>query len=367
MQWHEEAIFYSMYSLSQCGAPFVNDFSGVTDRLQEIEKWIGQIKGIGCNALLLSPVFKSRTHGYDTEDLFQIDNRIGTNGSFRALVDKLHQNGIKVVLDAIFNHCGRGFFAFKDVCLNRENSSFKGWISGLRLDCGNDRNDGFSYDTWSGYTDLVKLNLQNADVVNYLLEAAKSWAADLDIDGLRLDSANVLDFGFMRKLRSEMEKIKPDFWLMGEVVHGDYSKWANSETLHSATNYELYKSLYSSHNNSNLFELAHTLSREFADGGLHQGKLLYNFVDNHDQDRLASIVSNPGHLYTIHILLYCVPGLPSIYYGSEWGIKGKRENGSDAGVRPCIDLGAKRGEDNLESVISKLADIRKSIPALMLV
>jgi glycosidase len=364
MYWHEEAIFYSMYALSQCGAPFYNDYSGTTERLGEIEKWIGQIKKTGCNALVLSPVFKSRTHGYDTTDCFQIDNRIGTNESFRALVDKLHENGIRVALDAVFNHCGRDFFAFRDVLENREGSNYKGWISGLRFDINNDRNDGLCYDTWSGYSELVKFNLNNQDVVRYLLDAAKSWATELDIDGLRLDSANVLDFGFMKELRSEMAKVKPDFWLMGEVVHGDYSKWANSETLHSATNYELYKGLFSSHNNNNLFELAHTLNREFGSGGLHQGKLLYNFADNHDQDRLASVVSDPGHLYTIYTLLYCVPGLPSIYYGSEWGIKGKRENGSDSGVRPFIDLDAQRDEPDLEKVISKLADIRLSSPAL---
>ncbi|MDR1540610.1 MAG: alpha-glucosidase C-terminal domain-containing protein [Clostridiales bacterium] len=364
--WYEEAVFYSIYALSQCGAPFQNEYLSNCNRLWEIEKWIPQMKSLGCNALLLSPVFKSKTHGYDTTDYFHIDNRIGENEGFKDLVSKFHSEGIKVVLDGVFNHCGRDFAAFRDVCEKREGSAFKNWISGINFQRNNALNDGFSYDSWNGYLELVKLNLKNPEVVKHLLDAAKYWTAEFDIDGLRLDCADILDFGFMKLLREQAEKLKPDFWLMGEVVHGDYNKWANPNALHSATNYEMFKSLHSSHNDRNLYELAHTLDREFGPGGLYREKYLYNFAENHDQNRLASMVEIPAYLYTIYMLLFTIPGIPSIYYGGEWGIRGKRENGSDAGIRPCIELeSAHRDEPELEGVIKHLAEIRKSSQALM--
>jgi glycosidase len=364
MEWHDEAVFYHIYVFGLCGAPFQNDYCEKADRLGELAKWIPQMKGIGCDAVMLSPINKSRSHGYDTTGYFEVDNRIGDNAGFKKLVGKFHSAGVRVVLDGVFNHVGRDFFAFKDVLEKRQGSPYAGWISGLDFSAGN--GDGFAYDTWAGYRELVKLNLKNKDVSDHLLEAVRFWIDEYDIDGLRLDAANVLDFGFMGRLRLETQRLKPQFWLMGEVVSGDYSRWANPEILHSVTNYELYKGIHSSHNDRNMFELAHTLNRQFGKGGLLEGKKLYNFVDNHDQDRLASVLKKQEHLYTAYIILFTVPGIPSIYYGSEWGIEGVRGNGSDAAIRPAIDISsAAKAHPDLQLAIAKLSSIRKASPALM--
>jgi glycosidase len=178
---------------------------------------------------------------------------------------------------------------------------------------------------------------------------------------MRLDAANVLDFDFMKELRRVTEERKPDFWLMGEVVSGDYAKWVNASTLHSVTNYILYSSLISSHNSNNLYELASCLQKSVPNNGLP----LYTFLDNHDQTRIASNVSSPAHLGTLYSLLFTLPGIPSVYYGSEWGIKGIKEKTSDKAIRPYIDIDNRSTYSTwLTGHISKLALIRQREKAL---
>ena len=156
---------------------------------------------------------------------------------------------------------------------------------------------------------------------------------EFDIDGIRLDCANVLDFNFMKEMRQETARMKEDFWLMGEVIHGDYSRWVNPQMLHSVTNYELHKSLYSGFNDHNFFEIAHNVRRLEA-----IGRQLYTFVDNHDEDRIASKLKLKEHLIPIYLCLFTLPGIPSIYYGGEWGVEGKRTSTSDEALRPAIPI-----------------------------
>jgi len=358
-QWFQDAMIYHIYTLSLANAPFVNDYAALRNTTAEIEKWIPHIKGMGFNTVLFSPVFKARTHGYDVTDYFEIDNRIGTNEEFQALVKKLHDNDIRVVLDCVFNHSGRDFFAFKE--LQKHNMDFAEWFAGVDFNRQSPMGDSFTYDTWSGYYELPKLNLKNAATKEYLLNAARFWIDTFDIDGMRLDAADVLDNDFMTELRYATEEKKSDFWLMGEVVHGDYSNWVNDTTLHSVTNYILYKSLFSSHNDNNLFELAHCLKSSVPDNGLP----LYTFLDNHDQNRITSNVSNDAYLNTLYALLFTLPGIPSVYYGSEWGIKGEKENSSDHALRPYIDIDNRWNYSIwLTGHISKLAFIRQKEKAL---
>ncbi len=358
-QWYEDAIVYHMYALSLTGMPFMNDYSVLNRQCGEIEKWIPHIKGMGFNTVLFSPVFKSRSHGYDVTDYFEIDNRLGTNEDFRALVKKLHENGIRVMLDCVFNHCGRDFSAFRE--LQNNNRNYSDWFLNVNFGNQSPLGDPFTYDTWAGYYELPKFNLKNAETKDYLLSAAKFWIEYFEIDGMRLDAADVLDFDFMAELRRTAEKLNPEIWLMGEVVHGDYSKWVNADVLHSVTNYALYKSLFSSHNDNNLFELAHCLKTAVPNHGLP----LYTFLDNHDQNRIASNVSHPAYLNTLYTLLYTVPGIPSVYYGSEWGIQGVKESGSDQELRPFIDIEKRSAYETwLTGHISKLAQIRQREKAL---
>ena len=357
--WYEDAQIYHIFSLSAVGAPLLNNYSVLEQKTAKFEKWIPHIKGMGFNAVLLSPVLKSRSHGYDVTDYYEIDNRIGTNAEFQSLVKKLHENGIRVILDSVFNHCGRDFFAFQALQQNQRN--YADWFSGVDFSKQSPFGDHFTYNTWSGHYELPKFNLQNPDTRNYLLDAVRFWIDFFDIDGMRLDAADVLDFSFMAELRQVTDAKKPGFWLMGEVVHGDYSKWVNASTLHSVTNYSLYKSLFSCHNDNNLYELANCLQNSVPDNGLP----LHTFLDNHDQTRIASIVTNSAHLKTLYALLFTLPGIPSVYYGSEWGIQGIKENDDDHPLRPYIDIETRANYDTwLTGYICELAHLRLKEKAL---
>lgn len=337
MEWYKSAVFYHIYPLGLLDAPKENRYEEPVHRLRELDDWIGHIKEIGCNALYIGPLFESVGHGYETTDYYRLDSRLGDNNDLKHFVAKCHESGIRVIFDGVFNHTGRDFFAFKDIQKNRENSSYKDWYCNVNFWDNNEYNDGFSYENWGGYNLLVKLNQRNPAVVEYICNVIRFWVSEFDIDGIRLDAADVLDFDFMKALRATADSVKKDFWLMGEVIHGDYSRWANGNTLHSVTNYVLHKALYSGHNDHNYFEIAHTVRRL---GELFRNDFnsvsLYNFTDNHDVERITTKLTNKKNFYPVHILEYTLPGVPSIYYGSEFGIEGHKERGSDASLRPFL-------------------------------
>ena len=363
MAWYDEAVFYHIYPLGLAGAPKQNDYGEPVHRLNTLLPWVDHIKEIGGSALYIGPLFESVGHGYETTDYKKLDSRLGTNEDLTAFVAYCHEQGIKVIFDGVFNHTGRDFFAFKDIQANRENSQYKDWYCNVNFWGNNEYNDGFSYDNWGGYNILVKLNQKNPAVVDYICDVIRFWVSEFDVDGIRLDAADVLDFDFMKALRRTANEVKPDFWLMGEVIHGDYSRWVNGETLHSVTNYTLHKALYSGHNDHNYFEIAHTVRRLQNMGTLK----LYNFVDNHDVERIYTKLTNKAHFAPVHVLLYTLPGVPSIYYGSEFGIEGRKEYGSDDSLRPALNI-----EDYKDSVktnpctalIAALGKVRQAVPAL---
>ena len=363
MSWYNEAIFYHIYPLGLTGAPKENDYGTPVHRLNTLLPWIDHIKEIGCTALYIGPLFESVGHGYETTDYKKLDSRLGTNEDLTNFVKACHDKGIRVIFDGVSNHTGRDFFAFKDIQKNRENSPYVNWYCNVNFGGNTEYNDGFSYENWGGYNLLVKLNQRNPEVQNYICDVIRFWVSEFDIDGIRLDAADVLDFDFMRVLRHTADEVKKDFWLMGEVIHGDYSRWVNGQTLHSVTNYALHKALYSGHNDHNYFEIAHTVKYLQNMGDLD----LYNFVDNHDVERIHTKLQNKAHFAPVHVLLYTLPGVPSIYYGSEFGIDGKKEKFSDASLRPALDL-----KDYADAVtknpctalIAALGKVRQGTPAL---
>ncbi|WP_099467380.1 alpha-amylase family glycosyl hydrolase [Konateibacter massiliensis] len=338
-KWYNEAVFYHIYPLGALGAEKENNIQEALHRLLELEGWVSHLTELGVDAVYIGPLFEAETHGYDTRDYRLVDRRLGDNNDFKRLVKVFHEAGIKVVVDGVFNHTGRNFFAFRDLKEKGEASPYKDWYRDINFGGSSPYGDSFSYSAWRGHYELANLNLYNPSVVQYLLDVIGFWIEEFDIDGIRLDCADCLTFEFMKEMRRFTEEKKEDFWLMGEVIHGDYGKWANDETLHSVTDYELHKGLYSGHNDHNYFEIAHTIKRLFDEnGGLCKDAVLYSFVDNHDVDRLASKLNNQAHLFPVYALLYTLPGIPSIYYGSEWGIEGKKENNSDDPLRPRIDI-----------------------------
>lgn len=368
MAWYDEAVFYHIYPLGLTGAPMENQYGEPEHRLNTLVPWIEHIKKIGCNALYIGPLFESVGHGYETTDYKKLDSRLGTNEDLREFVAECHNQGIKVIFDGVFNHTGRDFFAFKDLRQNREGSRYRDWYCNVNFYNNNEYNDGFSYDNWGGYNLLVKLNQRNPEVRDYICDVIRFWVQEFDVDGIRLDAADVLDFEFMKALRRVASEVKPEFWLMGEVIHGDYSRWVNSDTLHSVTNYNLYKGLYSGHNDHNYFEIAHTVKRLYEMGGNRtDGLKLYNFTDNHDVERIYTILQDKSQYFPVHILLYTLPGIPSIYYGSEFGIEGRKERGSDASLRPALNYEDYKDaveENPCTRLIASLGRIHQEVAAL---
>ena len=363
MSWYNEAVFYHIYPLGLAGAPKQNEYREPVHRLNTLLPWIDHIKEIGCTALYIGPLFESVGHGYETTDYRKLDSRLGDNEDLKNFVAACHEKGIKVIFDGVFNHTGRDFFAFKDIQEKRQNSPYVNWYCNVNFSGNTEYNDGFSYENWGGYNLLVKLNQRNPDVQNYICDVIRFWVSEFDVDGIRLDAADVLDFDFMKQLRHTAEEVKPDFWLMGEVIHGDYSRWVNGSTLHSVTNYALHKALYSGHNDHNYFEIAHTVKYLQNMGDLD----LYNFVDNHDVERIYTKLSNKAHFAPVHVLLYTLPGVPSIYYGSEFGIEGKKERTSDDSLRPALNLAdyADAVEKNpCTALVAALGKVRQNTPAL---
>lgn len=358
--WFDEAVVYHIYPLGLCGAPEDND--GVqTPRILRLLDWVEHIKKTGADTVLLNPVFDSDRHGYDTRDYFKADPRLGGNEDLAAVCGAFHDAGLRVMFDGVFNHVGRGFWAFRDVQEKKWDSPYKDWFH-ISFDGNTDRNDGFWYEAWEGHNELVKLNLWNPAVVEHQFQAIRAWVEQFGIDGLRLDVAYCLPPEYLRQLRGFTQGLKPDFVLMGETLHGDYNRWMGHDLCHSVTNYECYKGLWSSFNSMNMFEIGHSLARQFGpeQWTLYKGAHLLSFLDNHDVTRISSQLTDQNHLVPAYGLMFGMPGVPSVYYGSEWGIQGRKNQG-DGALRPALE---RPEENDLTAWIAKLAAAKKGSRAL---
>ena len=358
--WADESVFYQIYPLGMCGAPHEND-GRLEHRIRRVLDFIPHLQKLGVNAVLFNPLFESDAHGYDTRDYRKVDVRLGTNEDLKEVCDALHKAGMKVIFDGVFNHVGRGFFGFRDVQEKKWDSEYKNWFN-ISFDGNDAYNDGFWYEGWEGHYELVKLNLRNEATVQYLLDTVKFWTEEFGIDGLRLDVAYCLDKDFLRRLKGFCSGLKSDFFLVGEILGGDYRTVCGNGLCDSATNYECYKGLYSSFNSMNMFEIVHSLIRQFGSDPwtLYRGYHLFTFVDNHDVTRVASILQNPAHLPLIYALAFGMPGIPCIYYGSEWGMRGDKKDG-DWALRPET---AAPEWNELTDWISKLTAAKKGSEAL---
>ena len=362
MSWEKNALFYQIYPLGLCGAPWENPGGEPVSRIRKIHDWIPHLKKMHVNAIYFSPLWESGTHGYDTHDYTQLDRRLGTNADFAQLCDALHANGIRVVIDGVFNHVGRGFFAFQDVLKNGQNSPYCSWFCNLWFGNSNRFGDPFSYESWHGCEELVKLNLRNNDVVSYLENAILGWMDQFHIDGIRFDAADCIDHDFFRRIRHTIKSKNPECWLMGELIHGNYAQFANPDMLDSSTNYECWKGIWSSHNDRNYFEINYAMNRQ---KDIYPNLMLYNFADNHDVSRLASQLRDKRHLPLVYALLYAMPGIPSVYYGSEFGIEAQKQDGSDANLRPALDIADMHPESNaLTQFLYRLGAAYAYAPAL---
>ncbi|MFW5788911.1 MAG: alpha-amylase family glycosyl hydrolase [Spirochaetota bacterium] len=366
--WWHRAAFYHIYPLGYCAAPEANDGAGpAVSRIEAITRDLDRIVSLGFNALYLGPLFESGSHGYDTRDFFRLDRRLGDDEDFASLVAAAHERGVAVVVDGVYNHVGRGFEPFVRLREEGPDSPYRSWFRGVDFAADNRFGDRFVYEGWEGVEELVALNHDNPEVREYLLRAAEYALERYGVDGIRLDVAYSLPFEFIEALSDRVGNLRADAWLMGEVIHGDYAAFVAPGRLDSITNYECYKGLWSSFNDRNLHEIAHSLDRLFgADGlladALARGNVPYNFADNHDVDRVASRLATEDHLFPLYAILWTMPGIPSVYYGSEYGIRGRKDHG-DSALRPAAgQIRPERPE--LARYLRELNEARASSAAL---
>ncbi len=343
--WFDSCTIYQIYPLGMCGCPYVNTDVPQSDEMAEeehkdkapiyrVERFIPHIKKCGFDTVLFNPLFESDEHGYDIRDYRSLDRRLGTNDDLRKVCEKLRSEGLHIMFDGVFNHVGRGFFGFQDVLRNREQSPYRNWFH-INFQGDSPYHDGFSYDAWEGCYNLVRLNLQEPEVRSYLFESIRYWYEEFHISGLRLDVAYCMDRDFLRALRSFTRSLDPEFFLFGEILFGDYKTILQDDMMDSVTNYECQKGLVSSMNSMNMFEIAYSLNRQFGPDpwALYPGKHLISFVDNHDLQRAATALADERQLPVLYGLMCAMPGIPAVYYGSEWGIKGQKLPG-DHELRP---------------------------------
>lgn len=358
--WFNDAIVYQIYPLGMCGAPLTND-GIVTPRLRAVIDYLPHLERLGVGAVYFSPLFDAPTHGYDTRDFRTLDARLGTNDDLRAVCDALHAVGIRVLFDGVFNHVGREFPPFRDLREKKWDSRYRDWFY-PHFDGDTPYHDGFRYDCWEGHYELPRLNLNNPEVESYLFDCIRFWHDAFGVDGLRLDVAYSLDRTFLSHLKAFTQTLSPDFPLIGEVLFGDYGQLVREGLLDSCTNYENYKSTYSAINSRNLFELSYSLNRQSGREPwcIYRGMHLLTFLDNHDVSRISTILTDARNLPLAFALQLTTPGVPQVYYGSEWGITGAKSDG-DPALRPTATA-PQWGE--LTGQIARMIALRRAAPVL---
>ena len=326
-------VWYHLYPLGFLGAEDRNPAPGATagpisHRLAELVVWLDHLVELGVTGLLLGPVFESGSHGYDVVDPLRIDRRLGKEEDLLRLIDECHQRSLRVGLDVVFNHVGRGHACFVDVLQNGRESSRSDWF---HIDFDRQGHDGFRYTNFEGHGQLVKLNHANDQVLDWAVDVARHWL-QRGVDTLRLDAAYAIPAAFLAAFESRVRAMRPDLLLIGEVIHGDYVAIAKASRLNSVTQYELWKAIWSSLNERNFYELAHALERH-VDFCRHF--VPWNFVGNHDTTRIASKLVDRRHLAHALAILFTIPGIPAVYAGDEQGAEGTKydREGGDAEIR----------------------------------
>jgi len=365
--WMTDAIFYQIFPdrfrrVGEVDPQFVrwderptwwNLFGG---NFKGIEEKIPHLCALGVNAVYLTPISLSpSSHRYDTTDYLRIDPRLGSESEFASLVDKLHKAGIRIVLDAVFNHCGSDFFAFRDVLEHQEDSPYKNWflIDRFPVAVAKDK----TYQTFGYEPHMPKLNSADRGVQDYLISVGKHYIERFDIDGWRLDVADEVDSVFWRRFRNELKSVKPDLAIIGEVWHNaDY--YLRGDQFDSVQNYQFYEIA------GDFFLRRKTDLKNFSDRLAHLltmypenvGRVLLNQIDSHDVPRAKTQASNNVKWLKMAILFqFTFTGMPCIYYGSELGMEG----GSDPDNRRTVDWNEDSWDDDLFSFYRRVTEWRK--------
>lgn len=353
--WVRHAIWWHVYPLGAVGAYPGEPPGPDAHRLGRLVAWLDHVVALGASGVLLGPVFASSTHGYDTVDHLRIDPRLGDDGDFDVLVAEAHGRGLKVLLDGVFNHVGRdSAIARRSVDALEGRSDDDVWL--LR-----DEDGGFV--GFEGHGALVTLDHAHPGVVDYVVRVMTHWLGR-GADGWRLDAAYAVPTQFWAQVLPRVRAEHPDAWFVAEVIHGDYPAFVQESTVDSVTQYELWKAVWSSISDANLWELAWSLTRhdEFLATFAPQ-----TFVGNHDTTRIASMIEDPRHRAHAVVVLFTVGGTPTVYAGDELGftgVKEEREGGDDA-VRPELAVdGPGVAENAVLRLHQELIGLRRRHPWL---
>ena len=340
--WVAHAVWWQVYPLGFVGAEpesgkLGTDAEPVRHRLGALHPWLDYAVELGASGLALGPVFAAQTHGYDTLDYFRIDPRLGDDADFDALIAAAHQRGLKVLLDGVFNHVGRGFPGFAQVLEQGPDAPRASWFRLTWPDGPWRPGVEPDYVSFEGHQQLVALNHAEPQVAEHVGAVIRHWL-ERGADGWRLDAAYAVPTSFWAQVLPPVRAAYPQAYLVGEVLHGDYAGYVRESGLDSVTQYELWKAVWSSLNDGNFFELAWALERH---NELLDTFVPLTFVGNHDVTRLASRLDDERHLAHALLVLLTVAGTPSVYYGDEQGFRGVKEEraGGDDEIRPAFPAG----------------------------
>jgi cyclomaltodextrinase / maltogenic alpha-amylase / neopullulanase len=332
--WIEHAVWWHIYPLGFVGAEReALACKGVTHRFGHLTAWLDYVVELGASGIVLAPIFASSTHGYDTIDHFRIDPRLGDEADFQAFVEAARRRGLRIVLDGVFNHVGRDCPIFQRALRGGPDSVEARWF---RLTWPSTDGVGQSpdYATFEGHRELVALNHGEPQVVEHVARVMDYWL-DRGIDGWRLDAAYAVSTEFWQNVLPRIRARHPDAYIFGEVIHGDYARFVRETGVDAVTQYELWKAVWSSLNDRNLFELAWALKRHNA---MLDAFVPQTFIGNHDVTRVASQLHDERHLAHALVVLMTSGGTPSIYAGDEQAFRGVKEHraGGDDAVRPAF-------------------------------
>ncbi|WP_026653136.1 glycoside hydrolase family 13 protein [Butyrivibrio proteoclasticus] len=324
------------------------DLKGIIDKLD-------YIKGIGCDALYLTPIFKSPSnHKYDIVDYFQVDEQFGNSQDLHTLVKELHNRGMKIVLDAVFNHVSEHNEKFADVVQKGRESEYFDWFV---IDGDLPTKEPLNYEVFAGCKYMPKWNTSNSAVQDYLMSIALFYINEFDIDGWRLDVSDEISHDFWRRFRKEVKAAKKDAVIIGENWH-DASNYLRGDQYDSIMNYAFTKAAldYFAYNKMDAAHMARKLNDILARNTDTVNDMMMNLLDSHDTDRFYSEVGEDNDkLHAALALLYLFPGEPSIFYGTEVYTPG----GYDPDCRRCMDWEAAGQDLEVKELIKKLSDVRK--------
>ncbi|KIL36760.1 cyclomaltodextrinase [Cohnella kolymensis] len=373
--WVKDAVFYQIFPerfangdpfndpvgvLPWGGEPTPSNFFG--GDLQGVIDHLDHLKRLGINAIYFNPLFQATTnHKYDTEDYLKVDSHFGTNEKLKELVDKCHEHGIKVLLDAVFNHSGRTFAPFVDVLEKGADSPYADWFHVREFPL--EVRDGIpTYDAFAFEPHMPKLNTENSEVQNYLLKVARYWIEEIGVDGWRLDVANEVDHRFWRRFRDVVKAANPEAYILGEIWH-DSQPWLGGDQFDAVMNYPLTEAIldYAVRGTRDAREFADLTGYLLAAYPQQATEAAFNLLGSHDTPRLLTLSKGDKRRVRLSSAIqFTMPGTPCIYYGDEFGMDGDH----DPGCRKCMVWDPEQQDHEMFEFFAGLVTLRSSHRAL---